>query len=67
MFGWFGVIKYVLILSIIAGGVGYVYKLRADNAILKANAIKMEMAYEVQEKTIAKQKEDIQEILKANK
>tara|TARA_Y100000590_G_scaffold17098_2_gene20545 strand:- start:11364 stop:11843 length:480 start_codon:yes stop_codon:yes gene_type:complete len=67
MFGWFGVIKYVLILSIVAGGIGYVYKLRADNAILKANAIKMEMAYEVQEKTIAKQKEDFEEILKANK
>ncbi len=67
MFGWFGVIKYVLILSIVAGGIGYVYKLRADNAILKANAIKMEMAYEVQQKTIEKQKEDFEEILKANK
>ena len=42
MFGWFGVVKYVLILSIVAGGIGYVYKLRADNAILKANAIKMD-------------------------
>ena len=67
MFGWFGVIKYVLILSIIAGGVGYVYKLRADNAVLKANAIKMEMAYETQQKTIEKQKADFQEILEANK
>tara|TARA_Y100000592_G_scaffold99617_1_gene176317 strand:+ start:2394 stop:2873 length:480 start_codon:yes stop_codon:yes gene_type:complete len=67
MFGWFGVIKYVLILSIIAGGVGYVYKLRADNAVLKANAIKMEMAYENQQKTIEKQKQDFKEILEANK
>ncbi len=67
MFGWFGVIKYVLILSIVAGGFGYVMKLRADNATLKANAIKMEMAYEVQEKTIAKQKEDFEAILEANK
>ena len=67
MFGWFGVIKYVLILSIIAGGVGYVYKLRADNAVLKANAIKMEMAYETQQKTIEKQKADFQEIQEANK
>ena len=67
MFGWFGVIKYVLILSIIAGGVGYVYKLRADNAVLKANAIKMEMAYETQQKTIEKQKADFEEILEANR
>ena len=52
---------------IIAGGVGYVYKLRADNAFKKANAIKMEMAYETQQKTIEKQKADFEEILEANR
>ena len=42
-------------------------KLRSDNAILKANAIKMESTITEQQELITKQKEDFQEILTANK
>ena len=49
-----------LIATAIAGGGFYVFKLQKDNAILKANAIKMESA-------ISEQKEDFKEILAANK
>jgi hypothetical protein len=52
--------------AVIGGGV-YVMKLRSDNAILKANAIKMESAITEQQELITKQKEDFQEILAANK
>jgi len=51
--------------SLIGAG-AYVFKLRADNAILKANAVKMESAITEQKELITKQKEDFQEILAAN-
>ena len=40
-------------------------KLRSDNGILKANAIKMESAITEQQELITKQKEDFQEILRS--
>ena len=55
----------ILASAVIGAGV-YVMKLRSDNAILKANAVKMESAISEQQELITKQKEDFQEILKAN-
>ena len=52
-----------------SAGVGagvYVMKLRSDNAILKANAVKMESAITEQKELITQQKEDFKEILAAN-
>ena len=51
--------------SLIGAG-AYVFKLRADNAILKANAIQMESAITEQKALIENQKKDFQEILAAN-
>ena len=56
-----------LIATAIAGGGFYVFKLQKDNAILKANAIKMESAISEQKELIENQKKDFQQILNANK
>ena len=56
-----------LIATALAGGGFYVMKLQKDNAILKANAIKMESAIADQKTLIENQKKDFQEILDANK
>ena len=55
-----------ILASAVVGACVYVMKLRSDNAILKANAVKMESAISEQQELITKQKEDFQEILKAN-
>ena len=55
----------ILASAVVGAGV-YVMKLRSANAILKANAVKMESAISEQQELITKQKEDFQEILKAN-
>ena len=56
-----------LIATAIAGGGFYVFKLQKDNAILKANAIKMESAISEQKVLIENQKKDFEAILNANK
>ena len=56
----------ILASAVVGAGV-YVMKLRSDNAILKANAIKMESAINEQQELITKQKEDFKQILAANK
>ena len=56
-----------LIATAIAGGGFYVFKLQKDNAILKANAIKMESAISEQKVLIENQKKDFEAILSANK
>ena len=56
-----------LIATALAGGGFYVFKLQKDNAILKANAIKMESAISEQKVLIENQKKDFEEILNANK
>ena len=56
----------ILASAVIGAGV-YVMKLRSDNAILKANAIKLESAVAEQQTLIENQKKDFQEILDANK
>ena len=66
MFGTMKLVMVGLMLTSLAGGVAYVYKLKADNAVLKENAIKLEMAVTSQE-VIAQQKKDFDNILQANK
>ena len=55
-----------LMVTALAGGGFYVFKLQKDNAILKANAIKMEGAISEQKELIENQKKDFQAILVAN-
>ena len=55
-----------IIVTALAGGGYYVMKLKADNEILKANAIKMEQAITEQKQLIENQKKDFQAILTAN-
>jgi len=55
-----------IVVTAIAGGGFYVMKLKADNEILKANAIKMEQAITEQKQLIENQKKDFQAILTAN-
>ena len=45
----------------------YVMKLRADNAILKANQIKLETAVAEQNKVLEQQKADFEAIMESNK
>jgi len=56
-----------IVATAIAGGGFYVVKLQKDNAILKANAIKMESAITEQKQLIENQKKDFEAILGANK
>ena len=56
-----------LIATAIAGGGFYVFKLQKDNAILKANAIKMESAISEQKELIENQKTDLEAILSAHR
>jgi len=66
----FGQIKMMITILLITGIAGagiYVMKLRADNATLKANQIKLETAVEEQNKVLEQQKEDFTAILESNK
>ena len=56
----------VVLIAGISGAGMYVMKLRSDNAILKANQIKLEEAVSSQKALIAKQEADFKEILAAN-
>ena len=67
IFGQLRMIMTMVIVAGLAGGVIYVNKLRSDNAILKANQLKLEASVQSQKQVIAKQKEDFQAIMKANK
>ena len=55
----------ILASAVVGAGV-YVMKLRSDNAILKANQVKLESAVAEQQTLIENQKKDFQEILDAN-
>ena len=67
MFGSIRLVMVGLLITGIAGAGVYVMKLRSDNAILKANQVKLEEAVSSQKELIAKQQEDFKEILAANK
>ena len=66
MFGSIKIVMVGLLITGIAGAGMYVMKLRSDNAILKANQMKLEEAGSSQKELIANQKKDFQEILDAN-
>ena len=65
----FSSIKIMIVMLLMAGigGAGmYVMKLRSDNAILKANQIKLESAVADQQELLKSQEKDFEEILAAN-
>lgn len=66
MFGTFRMIMVGVMVAGLAGAGAYVFKLRADNATLKANQIKLESAVSEQKELIQKQQKDFKEILQAN-
>jgi len=57
----------MLLITGIAGAGVYVMKLRADNATLKANQLKLETAIEDQTKLLEQQKADFEAIMESNK
>ena len=67
MFGSIRLIFTVIIMAGLSGAGIYVMKLRADNATLKANQIKLEQAVSSQQQVIQQQKQDFEDIMKANK
>jgi len=66
MFGGVKLIMTMVMVIVLSGGLTYVFKLKADNATLKANQFKMEQALEAQAKYIEQQKKDFEAIMKAN-
>ena len=67
MFGQIRMIFTLIIIMGIAGAGMYVFKLRADNAILKANQVQLETAITEQNKVLEQQKEDFEAIMESNK
>ena len=67
MFSTFKLVMVGILVSSLAGAGLYVMKLRSDNAILKANQIKLEEAVASQQEVIAQQKADFETIMAANK
>ncbi len=67
MFSSIRMIFAVLLITGIAGAGMYVMKLRADNATLKANQLKLETAIEDQSKLLEQQKQDFEAIMESNK
>ena len=57
----------IMLITGIAGAGMYVMKLRADNATLKANQLKLETAITEQNKVLEQQKKDFTAILESNK
>ena len=66
MFGSLKIAMVAILITGIAVAGMYVMKLRSDNAILKANQIKLESAVADQKQLIENQKKDFEEILVAN-
>ena len=62
MFSSIRMIFAILLITGIAGAGMYVMKLRSDNAILKANQLKLETAVAEQNKVLEKQKKDFEAI-----
>jgi len=67
MFATFKLVMVGIMVSSLAGAGLYVMKLRSDNAILKANQIKLEEAVQDQQQLIEQQKKDFEDIMAANK
>ena len=66
MFGSLKIAMVAILITGIAGAGMYVMMLRSDNAILKANQLKLESAVAAQQELIASQKKDFEAILAAN-
>ena len=60
------IITLIMIMGIAGAGM-YVFKLRADNAVLKSNQLKLEQSIESQTKLLEQQKKDFDAILESNK
>ena len=56
-----------IVSATLIGAGAYVLKLRSDNAILKANQVKLEGAIETQKAVIENQKQDYKQIISINK
>ena len=67
MFSSLKIAMVAILITGIAGAGMYVMKLRSDNAILKANQVKLESAVADQKQLIENQKKDFEEILSADK
>ena len=67
MFSSLKIAMVAILITGIAGAGMYVMKLRSDNAILKANQVKLESAVADQKQLIENQQKDFEEILAANK
>ena len=67
MFSTLKLVMVGILVSSLAGAGLYVMKLRSDNAILKANQIKLEEAVDSQQQVIEQQKQDYESIMAANK
>ena len=59
-------ITLVMIIGV-GGAIAYVYKLRADNAVLKANNMVLEQSVESQKKVKEQQKKEFETIIETNK
>ena len=66
MYGYVRIIFTMKIVAGIAGAGMYVMKLRADNAILKANQIALEQSVTKQQELLEKQKADFKAITESN-
>ena len=66
MFGSLKIAMVAILITGIAGAGMYVMKLRSDNAILKANQLKLESAVADQQELLQSQKKDFDDILEAN-
>ena len=67
MFSTIKMTMAVILISGIAGAGLYVMKLKADNATLKANQIKLKTAITEQNKVLEQQKKDFNAIMESNK
>ena len=67
IFGKIKMLITVLMITGLAGAGMYVMKLRSDNAVLKANQVKLETAITEQTKVLEQQKKDFQAIMESNK
>ena len=67
MFGQIRMVFTLIMIMGLAGGGMYVFKLRADNATLKANQVQLETAITEQNKVLEQQKADFTAILESNK
>ena len=67
MFGYIKMAMTMVLIAGIAGAAIYVNKLRADNAILKANQVELERSIGEQTKLLEQQKKDFDAIMESNK